>query len=98
MNKPQQDFRTTFGQLAPEAIISRNELAVLLSTTPAAVSQMTYRGELPQTAFPKKRRACWFVRDIRNWLGGNASVIRLPADPSFRPSQAGRRTGRPRFA
>ncbi len=68
MNKPTNDFRQSFKSMAPQAIISRSELAMLLSTSSSAVSQMAYRGELPQTAFPAKRRACWFVSDIRNWL------------------------------
>ena len=62
------DFREDFKKMASHAIVSRAELALLLSTSQAAISQMGYRGELPATAFPAKRRACWFVGDIRTWL------------------------------
>ncbi|MGZ3235858.1 MAG: hypothetical protein ACXU8A_00615 [Burkholderiaceae bacterium] len=67
MNR-QDDFRQRFSQMADEAIINRNELAVLLATTSGAISQMAYLGELPPRAFPSKRRAVWFARDIRKWL------------------------------
>jgi hypothetical protein len=68
MAKSNTDFRQAFGRMAPQAIISRSELASLLNTTDGAVSQMAYRGELPKKAFPTKRKACWFVLDIRAWL------------------------------
>lgn len=63
-----QDFRIIFNQLAGDSIINRAELAELLCTSENAISQMAYRRELPTTAFPKKRRALWFVRDIKAWL------------------------------
>lgn len=62
------DFREDFAKMAFHAIVSRAELAMLLSTSQGAISQMAYRGELPATAFPAKRRACWFAGDIRTWL------------------------------
>ncbi len=74
MSRIEADFRLAFGRMAPQAIISRAELAALLITSEGAVSQMAYRGELPKTAFPGKRRACWFVADVRQWLDNLASA------------------------
>jgi predicted DNA-binding transcriptional regulator AlpA len=68
MFKTTLDIRVSIATMAPQALITRDELAQLLATTTGAVSQMAYRGELPPTAFPGKRRACWFVRDVRAWL------------------------------
>ncbi|MCS6473748.1 hypothetical protein NYD60_16400 [Burkholderia thailandensis] len=73
MAKIDHEFRQVFAGMAPQAIINRDELAALLATTVGAVTQMAYRGELPPTAFPAKRRACWFVGDIREWLDDAAS-------------------------
>lgn len=94
-----RDFRVTFARMADQAIVTRSEVAELLATTPGALSQMAYRGELPATAFPQKRRACWYVRDIRAWLDAAAatrttgsSLITQP------PSLDGEvRQGRPRL-
>lgn len=72
MKKANEDFRVVFARMADEAVIDRSELATLLATTPGAVTQMVYRDELPPTAFPGKRRSCWFVKDIRAWLAGAA--------------------------
>lgn len=72
MKKAGDDFRAVFGRMADEAVIDRSELATLLATTPGAVTQMVYRDELPPTAFPGKRRSCWFVGDIRRWLAETA--------------------------
>lgn len=69
-----RDFRVTFARMADQAIVTRAELAELLATTPGALSQMVYRGELPATAFPQKRRACWYARDIRAWLDAAAAA------------------------
>lgn len=85
------DFRTRFAAMADQAVINRDELANLLSTTPGAISQMAYRGELPTTAFPGKRRACWFVRDIRHWLN-TGSLLRA----TTKSTQIAPRIGRPR--
>lgn len=63
-----KDFREAFDGMSPHAVVTRTELAALLSTSIGAVSQMAYRGELPVKAFPLKRRACWFAGDIRIWL------------------------------
>ena len=92
MAKTEMDFRQAFGKMAPQAIISRSELAVLLTTTDGAVSQMAYRGELPITAFPGKRRACWFVADIRRWLDeiATARPVCVPQLPSSGVSKIGR--------
>jgi len=96
MAKTETDFRQAFGRMAPQAIISRSELAALLNTTDGAVSQMAYRGELPITAFPGKRRACWFVADIRRWLDeiATARPVEVPQiSPSGLP-----KIGRPRHS
>ncbi len=96
MAKIETDFRQEFGRMAPQAIISRSELAALLSTTDGAISQMAYRGELPATAFPSKRRACWFVADIRRWLDEIASM-RTAGGRQVSPNDT-TRTGRPRLS
>lgn len=95
----QSDFRETFAKMAAQAIISRAELASLLSTSMGAISQMAYRGELPATAFPNKRRACWFVGDIRIWLdefatNRNRLGESAKVEPTFAPKP---RIGRPRL-
>lgn len=74
-----RDFRVTFARMADQAIVTRAELAELLATTPGALSQMGYRGELPATAFPEKRRACWYARDIRQWLDAAAAARKTVA-------------------
>jgi hypothetical protein len=84
--------------MAPQALINRDELASLLVTTSGAISQMAYRGELPPTAFPEKRRACWFVRDIRAWLDDAAANRRHAVRQVNKDVVAGRRPGRPRLA
>ena len=77
------DFRERFSKLADEALVTRSELAALLATTASGVSQMAYRGELPSRAFPEKRRACWFAKDIRIWLNNSSSsrgiVVKVPS-------------------
>jgi hypothetical protein len=95
----ESDFRATFATMASQAIIDRAELALLLSTSAGAISQMAYRGELPIRAFPHTRRACWFVEDIRRWLDQmalNRSPIfgQQQSQETIRPS---RRIGRPRL-
>ena len=96
MTKSDHDFREAFAHMATEALINRCELAVLLATTPGAVTQMAYRGELPATAFPEKRRACWFVGDIRRWLG-EAAARRIPMANKQTPRSVFPRVGRPRL-
>ena len=96
MAKIETDFRQAFGKMAPQAIISRAELAALLSTTEGAVSQMVYREELPKKAFPEKRRACWFVADIRRWLDEKAGN-RLPSTAATSQNDLPK-TGRPRLS
>jgi hypothetical protein len=95
------DFRVSFAQMDPQAVISREELAALLSRTPEAVSLLAHRGRLPRTAFPGERKACWFVQDIRNWLDEMAKSHSSPSKPeSQTPGDESidkcRRTGRPR--
>jgi len=68
-----RDFREAFAKMADEAVVTRAELAELLATTQGALSQMRYRGELPEVAFPGKRRTCWFAGDVRQWLGQQIS-------------------------
>lgn len=97
MRNTQTDFRVAFARMADVAIVTRDELAELLSTTPAALSQMNYRGELPTTAFPEKRKACWFVRDVRRWLE-EAAAAREQATGQQAERQSPKRVGRPRHA
>lgn len=101
MKKADTDFRQTFARMAPQAIVTRDELAALLATTVGAIAQMTYRGELPQTAFPDKRRACWFAADIREWLNDVAarrSSCNAPARDETNSDMPRPRVGRPRHA
>lgn len=98
MTRAQEDFRAAFARMAAEAIISRFEVASLLATTPGAVTQMAYRGELPPTAFPTKRRACWFVGDIRRWLINAAEErARVTSQEVKESAPAPTRIGRPRL-
>ena len=99
MAKIEADFRQRFGQMAPQAIISRSELANLLCITEGAISQMTYRDELPDFAFPEKRRACWFVADIREWLDERRQQNKTPKngpENSTHQLSKPRKIGRPR--
>jgi predicted DNA-binding transcriptional regulator AlpA len=93
------DFRETFAKMADQAVITRAELAALLATTQGAISQMAYRGELPTSAFPGKRRACWFARDIRQWLNEIAATRLCSNVVQDSPAKAPlvTRTGRPRL-
>jgi hypothetical protein len=92
------DFRVQFGQMPGNAVISRAEFAQLLCTTPGSISQLAYRGLLPKTAFPNLRRACWFVRDIREWLDHGASrSAPIKAPDCVAEATKPRRIGRPRF-
>lgn len=95
MRNVQTDFRVVFARMADQAIVTRDELAELLGTTPAGLSQMNYRGELPTTAFPEKRKACWFARDIRAWLDAAAGARTKAASILSPPSVV--RRGRPRM-
>ena len=92
------DFRESFEKMAPQAVLNRQELAVLLSTTVGAVSQMAYRGELPPNAFPHKRRACWFVADIKQWLSAFVADRERPAPipVGLMPISTPNKIGRPR--
>lgn len=97
MAKTETDFRQAFGRMAPQAITNRNELAELLATSAGAIAQMVYRGELPPTAFLGKRRACWFVADIREWLDSTVAG-RQKADVAQPLARSGSRIGRPRHS
>ncbi len=97
MSKMHTDFRVVFARMADQAIVTRDEFAELLSTTPAGLSQMNYRGELPATAFPEKRKACWFARDIRAWLE-EAAAARDERKAPAASVDSGKRGGRPRHA
>jgi hypothetical protein len=96
MSKLSTDFRQIFDRMAPQAVINKVEMAALLATTIGAVTQMAYRGELPPTAFPDKRRACWFVGDVRNWLDAIARNrgSGSEAEPTYRVDV---KLGRPRL-
>ncbi|WP_134940881.1 MULTISPECIES: helix-turn-helix transcriptional regulator [Ralstonia solanacearum species complex] len=91
--KNDQDFRTAFASMDPRAVISREELALLLCRSPAAVSLMAHRGKLPRRAFPSERKACWFVGDVRDWLCEMASSRPATSPDENAPE---RRAGRPR--
>ncbi|WP_157139423.1 helix-turn-helix transcriptional regulator [Achromobacter piechaudii] len=96
MTNTPDDFRERFGRMAPEAIVNAEEVAQLLATTKGALRQMIHRRELPPTAFPEKRRTCWLVSDIRQWLqrkGGGQRTV----DLSPKSSQAKSKVGRPRM-
>ena len=95
MKNIQTDFRVAFARMADQAIVTRDELAELLGTTPAGLSQMNYRGELPTTAFPEKRKACWFARDIRAWLDAAAEARTNVSSILSAPNTI--RRGRPRM-
>jgi hypothetical protein len=97
MAKTNNEFRQIFAGMAPQAIINRDELAALLATTVGAITQMAYRGELPPTAFPAKRRACWFVGDIRAWLD-DAATKRASGTLPANQATSRPRIGRPRHA
>lgn len=97
----EQDFRVSFAQMDPRAVISRTELAALLCRTPEAVSLLAHRGRLPRTAFPGERKACWFVQDIRSWLdelASDQSASNKPegSTPTVNCADKCRRIGRPR--
>jgi hypothetical protein len=97
-NKINSGIRQEFQKLSARAIVSREELASLLNTTPAAISQMAYRGELPSKAFPGKRRSCWFAGDLQDWLDGVAgSRFRITTDEVSEKCMD-KKIGRPRFA
>lgn len=89
------DFRSTFATMDDFAIVTVKELAQLLATTPDAISQRKYRGELPPTAFAGRRLAQWFVKDIRKYLR-EMSRIATPLSPDAPPNRKGSRIGRPR--
>ncbi|HUP78930.1 MAG TPA: hypothetical protein VM260_10270 [Pirellula sp.] len=94
------EFRERFARMADQAVITRLELASLLATTDGAISQMAFRGELPITAFPTKRRSCWFVRDVRAWLDNIATqrALEPTSEGPPHPTLALQRIGRPRLA
>jgi len=92
-----ESFRVNFARISDLAIVTRTELAELLATTAAAISQMAYRGELPQTAFPHGRRACWFAGDIKAWLNANRRIMAQPTEAPLLPQPPSeKRIGRPR--
>lgn len=63
---------------------------------------MMHRRELPPTAFPGKRRAIWFVGDIRRWLEETAArrcpaQHTAPVEATFNKPPT-KRVGRPRLS
>jgi hypothetical protein len=91
------DFRVRFSRMDRQAIVTKDELAALLAVSARAVQQMAYRGELPEVAFPNKRRSCWFVGDIRAWLD-EAAMKRANSQATTRQEGVKPRIGRPRHA
>lgn len=95
------DFRVTFAKMDPQAVIDREELAILLNRSVGAISLLAHRGRLPQTAFPGERKAVWFVSDIREWLSkvqASRSERETPMAVSQDTAETSerRRIGRPR--
>ena len=102
MKRAERDFRVLFNGMADEAIITRTELAELLSVTDGAIRQMSFKGELPPTAFPEKRRLQWFAGDLRRWLQSRLQARltygqQQSVNDVMPPSPAAR-AGRPRRA
>jgi len=62
------DFRVTFGQLDPSALISPKEFACLLGITPGAFYQRNMQGEFPRPAMNRHRCVRWRAGDVRDWL------------------------------
>jgi predicted DNA-binding transcriptional regulator AlpA len=93
MTSENTDFRERFSVMAPEALITRKELAELLCTSIGAISQMIYKNELPQTAFATKRRTVWQVQVIRSWLNNQSNQVH---ETEMSSHNNGRRLGRPR--
>lgn len=99
MGRVEQDFRITFARMADQAIVSKREFAELLATTVGALTQMKYRGQLPQIAFPGKKRDCWYAKDIRQWFEElTAMREQSAASGLFEAATAPKRIGRPRKA
>ena len=96
MAKIESGFRPAFSKMAPQAKKTRSELAARFCTTDGAITQIAYRGELPVTAVPGKRRACWLVADIRQWLNEIAKTQLLAAGPD--PLSQTSNKSRPRLA
>ncbi|MFM0531732.1 helix-turn-helix transcriptional regulator [Paraburkholderia strydomiana] len=68
------DFRVTFGQLDPSALISPKEFACLLGITPGAFYQRNMQGEFPRPAMNRNRCVRWRAADVREWLNGLSAV------------------------
>lgn len=97
MKQSNEDFRRKFDGMSDLAIVNRKELAELLCKTPGAVSNMAYRGLLPETAFPDARTAAWFVKDIREWLIKLASRPVANSSEANEPKRGTATLGRPRL-
>ncbi|WP_408174302.1 helix-turn-helix transcriptional regulator [Paraburkholderia strydomiana] len=68
------DFRVTFAQLDPSALISPKEFACLLGITPGAFYQRNMQGEFPRPAMSRNRCVRWRAADVREWLNGLNTV------------------------
>lgn len=70
------DFRVTFAQLDPSALISPKEFACLLGITPGAFYQRNMQGEFPRPAMSRNRCVRWRAADVREWLNGLNTVTK----------------------
>jgi predicted DNA-binding transcriptional regulator AlpA len=75
------DFRVTFGQLDPSALISPKEFACLLGITPGAFYQRNMQGEFPRPAMSRNRCVRWRAADVRDWLNGLNTVAQRRGRP-----------------
>ncbi|WP_250514264.1 AlpA family phage regulatory protein [Caballeronia sp. INDeC2] len=70
------DFRVTFAQLDPCALISPKEFACLLGITPGAFYQRNMQGEFPRPAMSRNRCVRWRAADVREWLNGLNTIAK----------------------
>jgi predicted DNA-binding transcriptional regulator AlpA len=70
------DFRVTFAQFDPSALISPKEFASLLGINPGAFYQRNMRGQLPRPAMSRHRYVRWRAADVREWLNSLNTVAK----------------------
>jgi predicted DNA-binding transcriptional regulator AlpA len=72
------DFRITFAQLDPSALVSPKEYACLLGITINAFYKRNNLGEFPRPAMSRNRCVRWRAGDVREWLNGLNAVTKRP--------------------